>query len=95
MTVAARSVNQDIFSQLEVLNLKALQELKEETSVEVLAFPPEALQEFKRLTAETLDEEAAKNASFKKVYEAYKKFQAENAAWNAISDDAYGRALQP
>ena len=95
VTVAARSVNQDIFSQLEVLNIKALQELKAEKTVAVLAFPPEALKELKRLTSETLDEEAAKNASFKKVYEAYKTFQADNAAWNAISDDAYSGALKP
>ncbi len=92
--VAAHSLNQDIYTQFEALNFKALEELKEQHNVEMLAFPPEVLKELKRLTQEALNEEAAKNASFKKVYEAYKQFQAAHAAWNAISDDAYSKALQ-
>lgn len=92
--IATESLNQRIFVTFETLNIKALRELKEAHHVEVLEFPPEVIKEFKRLTFETLNEEAADNASFKKVYEAYKKFQADNAAWNAVSDDAYSRALQ-
>jgi TRAP-type mannitol/chloroaromatic compound transport system substrate-binding protein len=92
--VAARSINQWTLSKFEALNIKALRELKEEHHVKVLAFPPSVLKELKRLTQVALDEEAAKDASFKKVYEAYKQFQADHAAWNAISDDAYSKALQ-
>ncbi|MEN8217685.1 MAG: TRAP transporter substrate-binding protein [Pseudomonadota bacterium] len=92
--IATHSINQQIYIEFEALNIKALRELKEEHNVEVLTFPPEVLKKLKHLTIEALDEEAAKSAPFKKVYEAYKKFQADNAAWNAISDDAYSRALQ-
>jgi len=92
--VAARSINQWTLSKFEALNIKALRELKEEHHVKVLAFPPTVLKELNRLTQVALDEEAAKDASFKKVYEAYKQFQADNTAWNAISDDAYSKALQ-
>ncbi|HEC84437.1 MAG: ABC transporter substrate-binding protein [Candidatus Parabeggiatoa sp. nov. 2] len=93
--VAARSINQWIYAEFEALNIKALREIKAQGRVEVLPFPSEVLKELKRLTVETLDEKAAKEASFKKVYEAYKKFQADHAAWNAISDNAYSKALQP
>jgi TRAP-type mannitol/chloroaromatic compound transport system substrate-binding protein len=92
--VAARAINQWMFSQFEALNIKALRELKEKHHVEVLQFPPEVIKKLKLLTVEALDEEAAKSKSFKKVYEAYKKFQADHASWNAISDDAYSKALQ-
>lgn len=92
--VATHSINQQIYYTFQALNIKALRELTENSHVKVREFPPEVLKELKRLTIEALDEEAAKDASFKKVYEAYKKFQADNAAWNTISDDAYSRALQ-
>ena len=92
--IAARSINQWMLSKFEALNIKALQELKAESHIQILAFPPDVIKELKRLTDETLAEEAAKDAAFKKVYEAYKKFQAEYAEWNAIADDAYYQALQ-
>jgi len=92
--IATHSINQQIYLEFEAFNIKALRELKEEHNVEILAFPPDVLKKLKHLTIEALDEEAAKSAPFKMVYEAYKKFQADNAAWHAISDDAYSRALQ-
>jgi TRAP-type mannitol/chloroaromatic compound transport system substrate-binding protein len=91
--IAATALNQKMFAEFEALNIKALRELKEKYNVEVLEFPADVINKLKQLTLETLDEEAAKNADFKKVYEAYKQFQKDNSAWNAISDDAYSKAL--
>ncbi len=92
--IATHSINQEIYNTFEALNIEALREIKEKPQVKVLAFPPAVLKELKRLTVEALDEEAAKDPSFKRVYEAYKKFQADYATWHAVSDDAYSRALQ-
>jgi TRAP-type mannitol/chloroaromatic compound transport system substrate-binding protein len=92
--ITARSLNQWMFAQFEALNIKALYELKEKYKVEVLPLPKEVLKELKRLTQDALAEEAAKDADFKRVYEAFEKFQQENNAWNAISDDAYSEALK-
>jgi len=92
--IATHSLNQRIYTTFEALNIKALKELTEKHHVELLEFPPEVLKALRHLTTEALNEEAAKNASFKKVYEAYKKFQADNALWNAISEEAYSRALK-
>jgi len=88
--IATYSVNQRIYSEIEVRNIQALQEVKDK----VLAFPPEVLDEFKRLTNISLDEEAEKNPAFKEVYDAYKKFQQDNAAWSAISTSAYEKLVQ-
>ncbi len=90
--IATYSVNQRIYSEMEVRNIEALQEI--EDKVEILAFPAEVLNEFKRLTQISLDEEAEKNPEFKKVYNAYKKFQQDNSAWSTISTDAYGKLIQ-
>jgi len=91
--IATDSINQQIYTEFEAFNIKALRQLQQQHNVEVLAFPPEVLKKLKLLTIEALDEEAAESADFKKVYEAYKEFQADNAAWHAISDGAYSRAL--
>ncbi len=92
--VAARAASLWMYAQFETLNLEALQELKEVHHVEVLEFPPDVLRELRALTHETLEEEAAKDATFKRVYNAYRKFRARHDAWNAIADDAYQRSLR-
>lgn len=92
--VAARASNQWMFSQFEGLNIQALRTLKDKYKVNVRPFPPGVLAELKKLTQESLDEEAAKDPTFKRIYEAYKVFQTDNDAWNAISDDAYSNAHQ-
>jgi TRAP-type mannitol/chloroaromatic compound transport system substrate-binding protein len=92
--IAARSLNQWMYSQFEALNIKALHELKEKYKVDVLPLPKEVLNELKRLTKEALAEEAEKNADFKRVYETFEKFRQEHDAWTAIADDAYSDALK-
>ncbi len=91
--VAARATNLWAYSQFEALNLKALQEMEEKYDVQVLPFPDDVLAELRRLTRETLEEEAADDPDFARVYQAYRDFRAGNDAWNAISEDAYQRAL--
>jgi len=93
ISIAARAINQWMFAQFEALNIQALKELKQQ-QVEVLPFPPEVLAELKRLTAVTLAEEAEQDPTFKKVYQAFRSFQDNHAAWSAISDDAYSQALK-
>lgn len=92
--IAAEASNQWIYSQLEFHNGEALNEIKKKQHIEILAFPPAVLKELKRLTQETLQEEADKNAEFKKVYESYQHFQSNMADWHAISEDAYTQALR-
>jgi TRAP-type mannitol/chloroaromatic compound transport system substrate-binding protein len=94
LEVATRSLNQWIYAEFEALNSKALQKLKLQEGIKILPFPPEVIQELKRLSEETLAQEAAKDSTFAKVYEAYKTFQAQHARWNAISEEAYNQSLR-
>jgi TRAP-type mannitol/chloroaromatic compound transport system substrate-binding protein len=92
--VAAKALNTDMYAEFEAKNIQALRKLREEYKVDVKQFPPEVLSELRRLTVETLAEEAEKDENFKKVYEAYQQFQADNDAWNAISEEAYSASRQ-
>ncbi len=83
-----------MLSEFEARNLEALQILKEKYRVQVIEFPDKVLGELIKLTALTLEEEAAKDATFKMVYEKYQHFQHIHDAWNEISESAYARAMQ-
>ena len=91
---AAAASNLWMLSEFEARNLDALQTLKNKYHVEVNEFPDDVIKKLKVLTKETLTEEAGKDADFKRVLQAYQKFQQDNAAWNEISEAAYARALK-
>lgn len=90
---ASMAANQWMYSQFEASNLAALGKLREH-DIEVLAFPPEVLEKLRVLAAETLDEEAAADPAFARVYESYKAFQSQADDWDAISEGAYRKALR-
>lgn len=79
-----------IYNQFESMNSKALKEFKNIEDVKLIEFPPEVMDEFRRLTKEVLEEESAKNKDFKRIYEAFKKFKKENidSGWDKILDDS-------
>ncbi len=90
----AAAVSQWIYAQMEFHNQASLKELRSKQNVEVLEFPAEVLAELKRLTRETLDEEASKNAKFKKIYDANPAFSESYKDWSKMSDEAYQKALR-
>ena len=90
--IAAMAGNIWMLSQFEAKNLEALHTLKEEHNVQVFAFPDDVLRELKKLTQEVLEEEADKDAQFKKVLEAYRAFMANNDGWSELSEAAYQEA---
>ncbi len=92
---AATACNVLMLAEFETRNLEALETLKSRYKVEVLEFPADVIAELKKLTQLTLDEDAAQDAVFKKVYEQYKAFMNTNDAWNVISETAYARARNP
>ena len=90
--VAAASTSIWMLSEFEAKNLAALRKLKVEHKVEVLAFPDDVIKALKGFTTEVLEEQAAADPEFKKVYEAYTVFSKDNDSWNALSEAAYQRA---
>jgi len=91
--IGARALNLTMYAEFEAFNLQALRKMRDEYNVEVLNFPPAVLQELKKLTDEMLAETAETDPDFKRVYESFKAFQADQNAWTAISDDAFSKAL--
>ena len=92
--IAAAATSEWIYAQMEFHNQAALKELKTKQNVQILAFPEAVLVELKRLTRETLDEEAMANPEFKRVYEAYENFRINYHGWSDLSDQAYRNSLR-
>jgi TRAP-type mannitol/chloroaromatic compound transport system substrate-binding protein len=86
---AAQAENLRMFSEMEQKNLSALQELRQRENVKIHHFPKDVLDKLRRLTDETLKEEADKDPKFKHVFEAYQQFRQLNDDWSAISENAY------
>ncbi len=92
--VAAAATSEWIYAQMEFHNQQALIELKTKRNVHILKFPEEVLTELRRLTRETLAEEAVANPDFKRVYDAYESFRASYQGWHELSDEAYQDSLR-
>jgi len=87
--VACGNTYQYISNQFDSMNAKAIPELEKE-GVIFKEFPPKLMAKFRELTNEVLEEEAAKNAQFKRIYEAFKKFKESNVdtGWGKYMEDA-------
>ena len=92
--VAAAATSEWIYAQMEFHNQQALIELRTKQHVQILEFPEEVLRELKRLSKETLDEEAAANPEFKRVYDAYESFRISYENWDELSSEAYQDSLR-
>jgi TRAP-type mannitol/chloroaromatic compound transport system substrate-binding protein len=84
---AARETNLDMVAEYDAKNRLALTRLKA-AGVTIRKFSDEILEgSFKAATA-MYDEEAAKNPKFKAIYDSWKTFRAEEAAWFALAESA-------
>jgi TRAP-type mannitol/chloroaromatic compound transport system substrate-binding protein len=54
--------------------------------VKLRAFPQGVMDASFKAAKEVMDAEAAKNANFKKIYEHYKKFQAQQNQWYSVAE---------
>lgn len=78
-----------VLSQFDARNGAALQTLINKHKVELIKFPDTVLDDLRRLAAEVVAEEAAKDAMSKKVNDAFQKFQKVVGTWGSISEKAY------
>lgn len=92
--VTATAVSQTIYAQMEYHNERALREIRQKGNIEILEFPPEVLAELRKMTTQTLEDEATANPEFERVYKAYFKFRDEYINWSTITDDSYQQALR-
>ncbi len=86
---AAAELNVQMLSEFEMENAKALVELKKSHKVQLMRFPEKVLQGLKKLSAETIEETAAKDPQAKKVNDDFMAFKKMLSGWNSISEKAY------
>ncbi|BAU50408.1 C4-dicarboxylate ABC transporter [Sulfurifustis variabilis] len=91
---AAATVHNWIFAEFEAKNHEALQLLTTKYKVQIVPFPVEVLRALRSHAKAVLEDEAAKHADFKRVYEAYASFQSRHEAWSTLSEAAYMEALK-
>ena len=89
---AAVANSEWMYTQMEYHNTRSLQDLKQKKNIEVLEFPADVMAELRKITRSTLQEEAASNPEFKRVYEAYLSFQEDYREWGDMTETAYQRS---
>jgi TRAP-type mannitol/chloroaromatic compound transport system substrate-binding protein len=86
---AARVANQDMYAEYIARNNQALQTLVEEHQVEVRKLPDPVLARLRDLSAQVVEEIAAKDVLSKRVYESFQRFRQQATQWSNISQRAY------
>lgn len=86
---AAAEINLWSLCEFEAQNGAALSKLVNEHHVQLERFPDSVLNDLRKLSAEVLEEEAAKDPMAKKVHEAFKAFKTKLEGWSKVSEKAY------
>lgn len=89
---AAREANLEMVAQYDAKNRVALQRLKA-AGVQFHKYSDDIMKGAYKAANAMYDEEAAKNAKFRKIYEDWKKFRSEEAQWFALAESAMDHFL--
>ena len=89
---AMKVANLDMLSEYTARNQQALQTLVEKHKVILKHFPDEVLKTLKQLSAEVVEEEAAKDPLAAKVWASQKAFRDQVVQWTSASEEAFTRA---
>ncbi len=87
--VATQAVNQDMLDEYTARNNEAMQTLINKHHVDMRPFPPEVVEKLKTASLEVMQEHAATDPLFAKVYQSYSEFQKKVAAYHKISEFEY------
>jgi TRAP-type mannitol/chloroaromatic compound transport system substrate-binding protein len=85
---ASYEANTDMMAKYDFKNLEALQRLVK-NGVKLHAFSPEILRAAQKAAVALYEDEAAKNPSWKKIYEPWKKFRGEEFLWHRAAEFTY------
>ena len=86
---AARDANQDMLDEYTARNNRALRELVEQHGVQLKRLPDDVLAYLKEVNTEILEETAAEDPQFNRVYEAFREFEQQVIPYHRISEEAY------
>ncbi|MDP2827974.1 MAG: TRAP transporter substrate-binding protein [Sulfuricellaceae bacterium] len=86
--VAAAEVNINVMAEYDHKNPPALDRLLK-SGVKLHAYPPDILKAAHKAAMEILEEESAKNADFKKIYESWKPYREQQYRWFGIAEAGF------
>lgn len=87
--VATRAVNQDMLDEYTARNNEAMQALIDKHGVDMRPLPQDVMDGLRQASIEVMQEQAAADPMFNKVYESYKKFQDGVSRYHQISEVEY------
>ena len=86
LEAACYEANADMMAEYDFKNPPALQRLLK-NGVKLFAYSNDIMKAAQKASFEMFEEEAEKNPSFKKIYEPWKKFRAEQLLWNRVAEN--------
>ena len=89
---AAREANLNMLAQYNYLNQKALSSILA-GDIQLAAYPQDVLAAAQKATVEINDNNAAKDAGFKAIYEEWKSFRDNIVKWNSINELIYANVM--
>jgi len=89
LEVATTAMNQEVLDEFTARNASALKTLVEEHGVEVRRLPDDVLERFAELSAQVLEEEAARDELSRRILDSYRSFSEDVRRYHAISEQAY------
>jgi TRAP-type mannitol/chloroaromatic compound transport system substrate-binding protein len=87
--VATQAVNQDMLDEYTARNNEAMQTLISKHGVKMRPLPPDVMEGLRNASLEVMQEQAAADPMFKKVYESYSAFQTKVMQYHQISEFEY------
>jgi TRAP-type mannitol/chloroaromatic compound transport system substrate-binding protein len=91
---AADAQNTWMLSQFEARNNAALRKLVDEHKVQLRPFPTDVMAGLKKTATQVIDGVAASDAMSAKVYDSFRKFRENVAAWGRLSEQPFYNAIQ-
>jgi TRAP-type mannitol/chloroaromatic compound transport system substrate-binding protein len=93
LDVAAGDISIRTLAAFDARSGVALDKLVNEHNVKVEVYPEDVMAELKRISAEVIEAEAAKDPFAAKVHADYKAFQAKTAVWGKMSEKVYWNTM--
>jgi len=94
LRAASFRLNMWVLSEFEAKNNEYLQKIINESDVQVKRINNETLSKLYTASKQTLEDIASNSAKTRKVYDQYKKFQADISEWSKYSEAAYHNMMQ-
>ncbi len=93
LRAAAERLNGWILAEFEAKNAEYLKKIQQESQVQIRRFPDEVLAQLKIYARESIEELTAKDEQSRRVYQAFRNFQAKIKHWSDISEQVYYQLL--